>query len=130
MNLNTTLEQFLNSQVFDEDNGTFIVDLPINVRSYINEKANEYCDIERMLSTDDIVEKWGSVEQFQIWKNGVIQQANEVNFQYLCGMIHGLVSFFNQYQRSNGKDVDDLERIDIREYVKSVLNYKFNTDME
>lgn len=129
MDLNTTLENFLNDQILDHTWNLNVDSLPINIRYHVEEKAAEYAKTSRMLSSDDLVTFWGSVENFHIWKDSIIKQANEVNFQYLKGMVTGLYYFYREYQRKvNNVDVDDLETIDVNDYVRNTLNRAFNTD--
>ncbi|MCU4589076.1 hypothetical protein KTJ20_09970 [Acinetobacter ursingii] len=131
MNLDTNLENFLNDQILDH-NGDFNADsLPVNIHYYVQEKASEYSKTNHMLSSDDLVTYWGSVEAFHDWKDAIIAQAKEINFQYLKGMVEGLYYFYREYQRKIKKiDIDDLESLDIDEYVKNTLNHAFNTDNE
>ncbi|MCH7331209.1 hypothetical protein [Acinetobacter modestus] len=131
MNLNDNLENFLNSQFFDEDFGTFYITLPINVRQYVAEKAAEQTKKNYILSTEDIINTWGDVDSFHIWKSGIVSQANELNIQYLSGMVNGLINIYNQYQLSvNGKRAKDLEKIETAEYVTYLLEVATNTDSE
>lgn len=131
MNLNANLESFLNSQFFDEDFGTFSVTLPINVRQYVAEKAAEQTKKNYMLSTEDIINTWGDVDSFHTWKSSIVNQANELNIQYLSGMVNGLIIFYNQYQLTvNGKRAKDLENVETSEYVSYLLQVATNTDSE
>lgn len=127
---NQTLVEFIGSQIFDEDYGNLIVDLPLNVSNHIENEARKFANIERMVSTDDILENWGTVENFHKWKSSIVHTAELVNFNYLVGYVDSLVSVYRKNEQKNGVRANALSKINVQDFVKNTLNDHFNTDSE
>lgn len=125
MNFNTDLKTFLNENLLN-DLSCLAVDLPNpSIYQYVDSKASEYSNTTHMLSNDDLVTYWGSIDNFQIWKTGVSKQAVKENELYLLGRVDSLVMVWSCHQRKvNDIDPDDLEHIDSKIYVSQLLNIR------
>lgn len=122
MNLNSNLSDFLKEQILDSHSEFRRDELPVNVRSYVETQAQAMCGINRMVSTDDIIANWGTVEKFQNWKDGQVIVAEQINLQYLIGKIDGLIWVWKQNQLENGVDPDDMDYIDSKEFAQKLIN--------
>jgi Cft2 family RNA processing exonuclease len=124
MDFNTTLKQFIQSVLLDDYGNFDMSTLPINVRSYIEEKAQHFCKIERMVSTEDILKNWGEFDSFQKWKENLLNHVNEVNFSYVLGKVSALKSVWLMYQVDvNSVDPDDINfnELDIFVFSRNLL---------
>ena len=125
----STLEQFLQEQLLNEC-GDFNVDsLPIRVHAWLENEAREYANIDRMVSTADIMKTWGSSESFGEWRIEKVKHANAVNHAYVVGKIDGLVAFWTNNQvQQNSIDPDELERINSSQYAQEILDRAFEVE--
>ncbi|AWL27159.1 hypothetical protein DJ533_00300 (plasmid) [Acinetobacter defluvii] len=128
MNLNLSLESFLNENLLN-DWGNFSMDsLPYDVHSFIESEARAYCGINHMVSSQDIVQHWGNGEKFHEWRAEKSKFANEVNLMFLVGKVSALQQVWRMNQIQNhGKEPSQVEKIDSKQFAQDILDYAMDT---
>lgn len=112
MDLNLSLESFLNENLLNDWGNFSMESLPYNVHSFIEVEARAYCGINHMVSSQDIVQHWGSCEKFHEWRDEKIKFANEVNLMFLVGKVSALQQVWRMNQIQNhGKTPHKLRNL-------------------
>ncbi|MCX3034115.1 hypothetical protein OFK41_07825 [Acinetobacter baumannii] len=132
MSFNLSLDNFLHHQLFKQQSegvllGPLSITLPIDLEVYVAEKAKKYAGVSVPVDRGDILRAWGTFDKFFEWRDAEMLQGHEVNFNFLCGIIYGLVMSYKIYHVEVMKTPPELIEgldIDIPEYVRDIFNIK------
>lgn len=118
-----SLSKHIKDSILNFEGYININDLPHNVMDYCELKAKQLCNSKSLVSSEEILAKWGTAEKFHEWKSEQIKIAEQLNLEYLAGKIKGVILSWVQYMQDNELEIDSSElNIDVYDLAKEMIN--------